>query len=42
VFNKMPPIDRSYPGSETSPYNDYNFDVYGRAYYLEMRYAFGK
>jgi outer membrane receptor protein involved in Fe transport len=42
VFNKMPPFDASYPGSSGAPYNSYNFDVYGRAYYLEMRYAFGK
>ncbi|KRG70304.1 TonB-dependent receptor [Stenotrophomonas terrae] len=42
VFNKMPPYDFSYPGTETDPYNSSNFDVYGRAYYVEMRYAFGK
>jgi len=42
VFNKMPPFDASYPGSATSPYNAYNYDAYGRAYYLEMRYSFGK
>ncbi|MCW0369871.1 Vitamin B12 transporter BtuB [Xanthomonas sacchari] len=42
VFNKMPPLDKSYPGSAQWAYNEYNFDVYGRAYYLEMRYSFGK
>ena len=42
VFNKMPPYDYSYPGTSNAPYNSYNFDVYGRAYYLEMRYSFGK
>jgi outer membrane receptor protein involved in Fe transport len=42
VFNRMPPYDFSYLGSSGAPYNSYNFDVYGRAYYLEMRYAFGK
>ncbi|MCI2260190.1 TonB-dependent receptor plug domain-containing protein [Xanthomonas indica] len=42
VFNKMPPFDASYPGSAQWAYNEYNFDVYGRAYYLEMRYSFGK
>ena len=41
VFNKMPPYDFSYPGTSSAPYNSYNFDVYGRAYYIEMRYAFG-
>jgi outer membrane receptor protein involved in Fe transport len=42
VFNKMPPYDYSYPGTSGAPYNSYNYDVYGRAYYLELRYAFGK
>ncbi|MET7140819.1 TonB-dependent receptor [Xanthomonas sp. PPL139] len=42
VFNKMPPFDASYQGSAQWAYNEYNFDVYGRAYYLEMRYSFGK
>lgn len=42
LFNKMPPYDAGYPGSSGAPYNSYNFDVYGRAVYLEMRYAFGK
>ena len=42
VFNRMPPYDFSYPGTDGAPYNEYNFDVYGRAYYLELRYAFGK
>ncbi|MEN5209066.1 TonB-dependent receptor [Stenotrophomonas terrae] len=42
VFNKMPPYDFSYPGTSNAPYNSYNFDVYGRAYYIEARYAFGK
>jgi hypothetical protein len=41
VFNKMPPLDKSYPGTNGAPYNDYNFDVYGRAFYVEARYNFG-
>ncbi len=41
LFNKMPPYDASYPGTTGEPYNDYNFDVYGRAFYLEARYRFG-
>lgn len=40
VFNKMPPIDRSYPGTTSSPYNDSNYNVYGRAMYLEAKYTF--
>ena len=41
LFNKMPPMDWSYPGTTGSPYNSGNFDVYGRAMYLEARYSFG-
>lgn len=42
VFNKMPPEDHSYPGTSGSPYNDLNYNVYGRAFYLEATYKFGK
>lgn len=42
VFNKMPPLDRSYPGTTGSPYNSSNYDVYGRAMYIEAKYKFGK
>ncbi len=41
VFDKMPPLDVSYPGTTGSPYNSYNFNPYGRAFYLEARYKFG-
>lgn len=41
VFNKMPPIDRTYPGTSSSPYNEANYNVYGRAVYLEANYRFG-
>ena len=40
VFNKMPPLDRSYPGTTSSPYNSSNYNVYGRAMYLEATYKF--
>ena len=40
VFNKMPPLDRSYPGTASSPYNSYNYNVYGRAMYIEANYKF--
>ncbi|UII63004.1 TonB-dependent receptor [Xanthomonas translucens] len=42
VFNKMPPLDASYSGGTSWAYNELNFDAFGRAYYLEMRYSFGK
>ena len=41
LFNKMPPQDGSYPGTSGAPYNSLNFDVYGRAIYVEARYKFG-
>ena len=41
LFNKMPPTDWSYPGTTGAPYNSANFDVYGRAMYLEAKYSFG-
>lgn len=41
AFNKMPPMDRSYPGTTSTPYNTDNYNVYGRAMYLEMNYKFG-
>ncbi|EIL95853.1 MAG: TonB-dependent receptor [Pusillimonas sp.] len=42
VLNKMPPIDRSYPGTSSVPYNTDNYNVYGRAMYIEAKYSFGK
>ena len=41
VFNKMPPLDRSYPGTASTPYNTSNYNVYGRAMYIEANYKFG-
>ena len=42
LFNKMPPVDRSYPGiNENTPYNTDNYNVFGRAIYLEANYKFG-
>jgi iron complex outermembrane receptor protein len=42
LFNKQPPLDRSYPGTEQQPYNSLNYNVYGRTYYLEASYKFRK
>jgi len=41
VFNKMPPKDDSYDGLTNSPYNTDNYNVFGRAIYLEANYKFG-
>ena len=42
LFNSMPPTDSSYPGTTSMPYNIYNYNVYGRSYYLGMVYQLGK
>jgi outer membrane receptor protein involved in Fe transport len=43
IANRMPTMDvNSYPGSSGEPYNSSNFDVLGRAYYLEAKWSFGK
>lgn len=42
VFDKMPPKDRTYPGTSGVPYNTLNYNVYGRAIYLEANYKLGK
>jgi outer membrane receptor for ferrienterochelin and colicin len=42
LFNKMPPIDYSYGGNSSAPYNEFNYNVYGRAMYLQASYQFGK
>ena len=41
VFNKMPPVDNTI-GNSGQPYNTDNYNVYGRAIYLEANYKFGK
>lgn len=42
LTNKMPPKDYTYNGLTGQPYNESNFDVYGRSFYIEARYNFGK
>jgi len=43
LANRMPDMDAAnYPGSSGAPYNSSNFDVLGRAYYLEAKWSFGK
>jgi iron complex outermembrane receptor protein len=42
LFNDMPPIDDSYPNSSGAPYNSSVWNAYGRAYYLEVQYLFGR
>jgi outer membrane receptor protein involved in Fe transport len=42
LFNKMPPLDRSNPGTTGTPFFTDNYNVYGRAMYLEANYKFGQ
>ncbi|WP_266170366.1 TonB-dependent receptor domain-containing protein [Dyella subtropica] len=42
LFNKMPPKDNSYPGTSTSPYNNENYNVFGRTFYVQATYKLGK
>lgn len=42
LFDKGPPKDNSYLGTEVQPYNEFNYNVYGRSYIFEMAYKFGK
>ena len=40
LFNAMPPRDGSYPGTSGAPYHSSNYNVYGRAFYLQATYRF--
>ena len=42
IFNKMPPTDNSFPGTTLQAYNEFNYNVYGRTYFFEANYKFGK
>ena len=42
LFNVMPPVDHSYPGGSNAPYNNLNYNVYGRLYVLEATYKVGR
>ncbi|MFC3651712.1 TonB-dependent receptor domain-containing protein [Dyella humi] len=42
LLNTMPPRDNSYPGTLSAPYNQENYNVFGRTFFLEANYKFGK
>ena len=43
LTNKMPDHQASnYPGTSSTPWNNYYYDILGRAVYLEAKYSFGK
>jgi len=41
LFNTMPPADNSYPGTVSAPYNQQNYNVFGRTFFMEANYKFG-
>ena len=42
VFNKSPPQDHSYPGTEEQPYDVFDYSVLGRSFFVEANYKFGR
>ena len=42
LFNKMPPTDNSYLGIDNQPYNSLNYNPYGRSFFVEATYKYGK
>jgi outer membrane receptor protein involved in Fe transport len=40
LFNAMPPMDHTYPGTTSTPYNSFNYNVYGRSYMIDAKYKF--
>ena len=42
LFDKMPPIDYSTPGIYSAPFNVENYNNYGRSYFVEANYKFGR
>jgi iron complex outermembrane recepter protein len=38
AFNTMPPADHSQPGITNQPYNEFNYNVYGREFFLQLTY----
>jgi iron complex outermembrane recepter protein len=38
LFNRMPPTDNTFFGTETQPYNQFNYNVYGRTFYVTASY----
>ena len=38
LFNRMPPTDNSFLGTESQPYDIFNYNVYGRTMYMSVVY----
>jgi len=42
AFNTMPPADHSQPGTTNQPYNEFNYNVYGREFFFTLTYQPGR
>ena len=42
VFNKQPPFDPTWTGLDNQPFNIFNYNNYGREYFVGANYKFGK
>jgi outer membrane receptor protein involved in Fe transport len=42
VFNKQPPLDPTWTGLDNQPFNIFNYNNYGREYFIGANYKFGK
>jgi iron complex outermembrane receptor protein len=42
AFNRQPPYDSTYTGIDNQPYNTQNYNDYGRSYFIEGNYKFGR
>ena len=42
MFNRAPPFDNTYDGLANQPYNIFNYNDYGRSYFVGAAYKFGR
>ena len=42
IANRMPPQDNSYLGISSAPYNNLDYNPYGRSFYVEAMYKYGR
>jgi outer membrane receptor protein involved in Fe transport len=42
IANKMPPSDNTYLGIDSQPYNSLNYNNYGRSFFVQAQYKFGR
>jgi iron complex outermembrane recepter protein len=41
ILDKIPE-DRTFPATSGAPYNNQQYNAYGRGFYMETRFAFGQ